>query len=634
MHRKTMIKTTIIKTYEALTAYFKSCESLVVFDSEDMGLEIEAPIIGFSFWDFKNDPVFAITNNLFEEGMPTEDLVKACNQYFPRFKAIGHNIKFDLGITKYNGIVDIPLKCDTSSMVHLFNPDLLKKLETRVRDDLGVDKKTYEQIMSERTGKATKWPSSIPEWHRYKREKIITLKSLADYAGEDAYYTGQLYLHYKPKLTADDWQIMERIEIPLIRVLRDAHYEGINVNLPYLKELDVELDAEIARLQKEIYEEAGAVFNLKSPKQVGEILFGKMGLPPQGKTASGQWAADSDVMKVLARKGYPIGQLMVDFSQVKTLSQNFVKSIPNLVSSDGRLRCSFNIDIARTGRLSSNSPNLQNQPNNKRFPVRKAYIPSSNPKSKLIVADLSQIELRVMAHCSGDKVMSKAFFDGVDIHQSVADMLTSITGHAVSRDDAKTLNFAIIYGMGPQSLALSLNISVPQAKDIIAGYQRAYKGYYRWKIDTEAYIESHRCVYNIFGRVRRLQYTRGDARSYYGALRRGVNTVIQGSAADIIKLNMIKVHEDYLKKKMRSKLLLTVHDELVVDSPENEIEDAYNILIHGMEKTVKLSVPIIAEGKVVNTWDEMKNKGFTSLLEKYKTQTIPSYLLNQDLWLN
>lgn len=613
--KMTKTRTTIISTADAFAKYLRTCESTVVFDSEDMGLAIESPIIGFSFWDFKNDPVFAITNNLFEEGMPEEEFVAVCNKYFHRLRAIGHNIKFDLGITKQNGIVDIPLECDTSSMVHLYNPDLRKKLETRVGEDLGYEKETYEQIMGK------KWPKDHAGWFDYVKKGIITLKSMSDYAGEDAYWTGQLYNHYSKLLTDDMWRIMEEIEIPLIYTLRDMHYKGVNVDGAVLSKLDVELDAEINRLQTDIYEEAGAVFNLKSPKQVGEILFDKLGLPSHKETASGARSTDTKVLKILAKEGYRVAELMVEYSSVKTLSQNFVKSIPNLVSPDGRLRCSFNIDIARTGRLSSNNPNLQNQPNNKKFPVRTAYIPTG-PGWKLLVADLSQIELRVMAHVSGDRRLSEAFHAGADIHQAVADQLS------ITRDQAKVINFAIIYGMGPDSLAATLGIPRKEAVNIIKGYESNYPGFYKWKVATEKLVERHKMVTNIFGRIRRFKYIHGDPRSYYGALRQGVNTVVQGSAADIIKINMIHAHKEYTRRNMKSSLLLTVHDELVVDCPEQEIEEAYSILMDCMENSIKLDVPIIAEGKVVNTWHDMKDKSFVSLLPNYQTLNFPHYILN------
>ena len=613
------VVTDYILTQEDFVEYMEVSKELLVVDSEDMGLNIEAPIIGFSFYDFSLNPVFVVTDNLFKEGMPQQEFVDVCNEYFPYKKAIGHNFKFDLGVTKYNGIVDIPLHADTSSMVHLHNPDLLKKLETRVKADLGYSKPTYEEIMTELNGgKRTKWPTTIAEWHRYVKDGIITLKNMGDYAGDDAYWTGQLYLHYKPLMTEDDNKIMERIEVPLIYTLRDMHHRGININLKMLQDLDVKLDAEINRLQEVIYEKTGSVFNLKSPKQVAEILYDKLGYPVLGKTNTGNRGTGSPILKKLAAKGYDVAQDMVEHSQVKTLSTSFVKAIPKLIDNDGRLRCSFNIDIARTGRLSSNTPNLQNQPNNKKFPVRKAYIPSEG--CKLIVADMSQIELRMAAHVSGDKEFYKAFWSGKDIHQTVADTL------GVTRKEAKTLNFGIIYGLGSASLADALGCKVSRAKEIIYGYRSTYSGYYKWKAKNEQYIINNLKVHDIFGRVRRLPQAK-DPALYWDAFLKGNNSVIQGSAADLIKIAMNKVHAEYMNRKMQSQLLLTVHDELVVDSPYNEIEEAQKLLVYCMENAVKLTVPTIAECKVCDTWFDMKDDSFESMLPDYIFKPFPTYLM-------
>lgn len=610
------VKTTFIKTAKALATYLMGCQGPTVFDTETTGLGIDARLIGMSFWDFKNDPVFVFTDQYFTEGIPLKELVRVCNAYFPKLKVIGHNIKYDYGVLLRNDIVDPQLVCDTSSMVHLHNPDYLKKLELRVKQDLKHDKATYEQIIEK------KWPKTLDEWFRYRDEGIITPENMGNYGGDDAYWTGKLYQHYEPKMGEDEWRLMERIEIPLIYTLRDMHDAGVNIDQGLLVVLDRQLEREIADIKNGIYDEAGAVFNLKSPKQIADILYNKMGLPCYARTKTGAPSTDAKQMKRLANEGYPMGEKMVEFSQAYTLHNNFVKAIPRLIDMDGRLRCSFNIDIARTGRLSSNGPNLQNQPNNKRWPIRKAYIPSEG--CKLLVADLSQIELRVMAHVSGDKVMSQAFWDGADIHQAVAEKL------GITRKAGKVANFGVIYGMGAEGLAELIGCTVAEAKNIIRGYGSTYKGYYRWKEETERFAEKNKCVYNIFGRIRRFAYDRNDKRSYYGMLRQACNTVIQGSAADIIKLNMIALHKEYQRRNLKSRLLLTVHDELVVDSPYNEVEEAFGILIDKMENTVKLSVPIIADGKVVDTWFNMKDDEYESLLPDFQFQAIPTYLLNNN----
>ncbi len=609
-----MIKTEIITDADTFSNYLTSLEGIPsTFDTETIGLSFEAPIIGTCHWDFneKHAPVFASSDTLFEEGIPQHQFEAVLRDHMANLKVVCHNGKYDLGVIKRRNIPDPYLIADTACMIHLHNPDLLKKLETSVYRDLGIEKKTYEQVIGK------KWPKTTDGWFDYVREGVITLDNMGQYGGEDAHDTGLLYNHYDNLLDDDAKLLNRRIENPLIFTLRDMYHEGININMPYLMALDEQLDKGLRQLEQDIYEQCGAVFNMNSGKQKAAILYDKLKMPCYKKTKGGDRSTDSNVLEMLAAEGYEVAQVMVEYSQLQKLSSGYTKSIPSMVDSDGRLRCSFNQDATRTGRFSSNNPNLQNQPNNSTYAIRRIYVPTDG--WNLIVADLSQIELRIMAHVSGDPNFSKAFHNGEDIHGRVA------TDLGIKRKQAKVVNFGILYGMGPEKLAQGIGSSVAEAKRVIAGYEGTYYGYSAWKRKTEQFARNNGYIKNIFGRVRKLPEARNDSNKglYFGALRKAVNTVVQGSAADYIKIAMNNVAEEYKKRRLRSRLLLTVHDELVVDSPPNETEQAARILVNHMETSVKLSVPVIADCKVVTNWHDMKDDDVKSILYKFQNSYSP-----------
>lgn len=591
----------LIKNKEEFISYMEGVKDLLVFDTETTGLKIDSQLLGISLYDGLRPPCFIPTDYFFTDGLYIGDIKRVACQYFPNVKiGIAHNGKFDLGVFKSNGIPDIELMWDTASMIHIYNPDLLKQLETRIKEDFGYAKPTFKSIIGKNWDKI--------DWVKDVKSGTITLNQLAKYACEDVFYTFKLYEKYRALLEQDDLlKIHDKIEIPVIKVLRDMFVRGVAIDVPLLQSMGSQVDGHLTRITNNIYNEAGCVFNLNSPKQKADILFNKLKLSSSKTTKSGAASTDAFVLEELAAKGYPIAGYMVEYSELQKLNSGYIQAIPDRVDFDGRLRADFNSNGTKTGRFSSANPNLQNQPNNDAFPIRAAFVPK--PGYKLICADYSQIELRVMGHVSKDKKFMQAFWDGQDIHGKVANDL------GIDRKQAKVVNFGVLYGMGPQKLALTLGISENEAKSIVKGYETTYDGYRTWKQQTEKFAEKHGYIRNLFGRIRRLPGAMSsDKKLFYGSLRQACNTVVQGSSADLIKLAMIQLHKKFLERGFDEGILLQVHDELVCEVPDSTAEEALHIMERTMAETVKLSVPLEVDGRILTNWAEMKAKEYNNPL--------------------
>lgn len=625
-----MFKYTLIKTADELEKYLVDLDlSLVTFDTELTGTSKDDILLGISLYDGFKQPCYISTENPYFESLSIVECRRLLNPVFKKMKGLAHNAKFDDLVLKFRKFSQIDIVEDSMLMVHTYNPDLLKKLEVRVREDLKYPKKDFKTIVGKTWDKINWDVDTKPRVDKkgVTHDALITLEIMGEYSAEDTYYTRKLRDYYKPKLIEEDLiKIHDRIEIPLIKVIRDMEYYGVSIDTKVFKDLDVDLDKGLKSLKSEIYEQAGCEFNLGSPKQLGEVLFDRLKLPVIGTTKTGGRSTDGDTMDALAAMGFEIAQSISEFSTLKTLSQNFVKPIPLMVNLDGRLRCNFQTEGARTGRFSCTKPNLQNQPNNPNYPVRKGFIPAEG--KKFVVLDWSQIELRMLAHCSRDHRLMEAFMQDEDIHQAVA------TALGISRDFAKTINFGIIYGMGAKKLALSLGISEEEAKEIIHGYYSTYEGYVDWKKVIEHKAGMNGEIKNIFGRIRRLPEARNSHNkfAYFGALRRAVNTVIQGSCADLMKIGMLRLYEHYKKEGLLANLLLVVHDEFVIEADEHvrgryyHVEQVYEDTKRIMENLIPLRVPVRADGKVCNTWEDMKNKKFKSLIGNNEFNLLDMYL--------
>lgn len=416
----------LLESIEEVEKYFNRCEedNLLTFDWETTGLEYDAIPLGLSLHQRGVGACFIPVDFFFSKGVPMNELAKICNERFSHYKLIAHNAKYDTMINKMNGIKDECYKifADTLVMVHLVNPSLDKQLEKRVAEDFGYVKKTFKEIC----GKA---------WNKinWSVEGDSLLDFLAGYAGEDTYWTTKLYYKYNPLMDEDAHRIHDRIELPLIPILRDAKIRGVLIDVPLLKEMGEQIAAELPKILDEVYEECGCVFNLNSSKQKAAVFFDKMKLPIISYSKkTGAPSTDAATFEEWDSMGIRVGALMNKYSELNKLYTGYVKAIPNLVDEHSVLRGDLNSCGTKTGRFASTGPNLQNQPNNYHFPIREAFVP--RPGYKFVNYDYSQLELRVMAHMSKDSQFMDIFLHGRDPHGEVAKSC------GITRKQAKCVN--------------------------------------------------------------------------------------------------------------------------------------------------------------------------------------------------
>lgn len=595
----------LLKSADELERFFRhlSPGSLLTFDWETTGLEFDAIPLGLSLHQKGLRPVFAPVDYFFSDAISMRDLANLCNEYFPRVKLMAHNAKYDSMISVMNGIKDenLNIVADTLVMVHLFNPELDKQLEKRVKADFGYEKKTFEEICSKKWNKI--------DWSK-EGDELLPL--LAAYACEDTYWETQLYYKYKPLLKDSDWKVHDRIELPLVNILRDAKIRGVKIDVSLLNDMK---DSAIVRREEvlnSVYEEAGCIFNLNSNPQKQKVFFEKLKLPIISTTKSGAPSTDSASAEEWAAMGYPIGKSLVEYSELQKLLSGYLESIPLLVDKNNVLRGDLNSCGTKTGRMSSSNPNLQNQPNNHDFPIRCAFVP--RPGYVFVNYDYSQLELRVMAHMSKDEKFIEIFMNGRDPHGEVAKAC------GISRKQAKVMNFGVLYGMGPDKYMREFGVDKERAIQMIDDYHNTYEGFANWKRGVESFAKKNGYVRNLFGRVRKFTevmknpYTGAiDKRKFFGELRQAVNTVIQGTGADIVKLATVAMCREFLRRKLDAHFLLQVHDEVLVEARIDQMFEVEQVVIDSMENTVHLDVPLIADGKIIANWGEMKDDSVISL---------------------
>lgn len=584
--------------------------SILTEDWETTGLDYDAIPLGLSLHQRGKNSTFVPIDYFFSKGLPMEVVAEKCNRHFKRLRLIAHNAKYDSMINVMNGIKDESCNfiADTLVMVHLVDPTLDKQLEKRVAEDFGYKKKTFEEILAEKyNGKKLKW-SNI-DW-AVMGDELLPL--LAGYAGEDTYWETKLYYRYKDALDADAWKIHNKIEMPMIKILRDAKIRGVLIDVPLLIDMGKRAQERLETAIDNIYDVAGCTFNLNSPKQKQQVFFDKLKLPIISYTKSGQPSTDADSAEQWAEMGYPIGKALVEYSELQKLLSGYINAIPNLVDEHNVLRGDLNSCGTRTGRMSSSNPNLQNQPNNHDFPIRDAFIP--RPGYVFVNYDYSQLELRVMAHMSKDEKFMHIFLTGGDPHGDVA------TRCGITRKQAKVMNFGVLYGMGPDKYERTFDVSHERALQMIDDYHKTYTGFARWKTSTENYAKKNGYVKNLFGRKRILSeaaknpYSGSvDKRKYFGELRQSVNTIIQGTGADIVKLATIAMCKQFEQKQLDAHFLLQVHDEVLIEARIDQMFEIEKVVIDCMQNTVKLDVPLIADGKILAKWGEMKDDNIQSL---------------------
>lgn len=513
----------------------------------------------------------------------------------PQIGKVGHNIKYDLIVLDRAGISLQGIFMDTMVASYLTDP-------SRLRHNLGEVSLQYLKRkmipISDLIGKGSK---SITF-------NDVPLERARDYAAEDADITWRLVDVFVSSLAQRGLKsLFNEVELPLINILARMEMAGISIDLNIFEALRKEIAVQLEILEGEVIESAGETFNINSPKQLQKILFEKLKLTPIRKTKTG-YSTDVDVLEQLSRE-HPLPEKILKFRTLEKLRGTYVEALPKLVNPHtGRIHTSFNQTVAATGRLSSSNPNLQNIPIRTALGrrIRRGFIPG-NKKNQLISADYSQIELRVLAHLSGDTQLKKAFQDDLDVHRDTAARVFRVNHDDVTADmrrRAKTVNFGVIYGMSGFGLAKSLNISMKEANRFIDNYFKQYPGVKRW-IDT--IIDKAKETGYVMTLLNRRRYVpdlkSSDANIRKAAQRIAVNTPVQGTAADVIKIAMIRL--DKALKKTNAKLLLQVHDELLVESPQEESEEVAAMMKDIMEGAVALDVPLKVDVGIGSNWDEI-----------------------------
>lgn len=570
----------------------------VAFDTETTGLDAnEADIIGMSFcWQKGKAYYVAVPDG-------RETAIAFMNIFRPVFEKedmlwVGQNIKYDLTILKWYGFELKGSTYDTMLAHYVIEPEGKHGM-----DALSAKYLHYEPISIETLiGKKGKGQGSM---------KDAPLEEVKEYAAEDADITWQLKQQLDPLLDSNDVrEIFATVENPLVPVLLDMEYEGVGIDIQFLKEYSKELEKDIKAAEESVYQQAGIAFNLASPKQLGEVLFDKMKLDDKAKkTKTGQYATGEDVLQKLSGK-HPIVDNILVFRELSKLKSTYVDALPTMINSrTGRVHTNYNQSVAVTGRLSSINPNLQNIPirTDRGREIRKAFIPREKGWV-LLSADYSQIELRIVAAISRDEAMISAFKENKDIHTATAARVYNVAEADVTKDmrrAAKAVNFGIIYGQTAFGLAGSLGIGRTEAKEIIDNYFLQYPGIKQYMDDTINYARENGYVKTLKGRKRYLADINSANQTVRGfAERNAINSPIQGTAAEMIKLAMIKVHHALKQTTLQSRMILQVHDELVFDVPENEVEELKQLVVSCMESAMTLpyDVPVNAEAGIGVNW--------------------------------
>jgi len=510
---------------------------------------------------------------------------------------IGQNIKFDIQVLGNYGIeVSGPL-FDTMIAHYLLEPDMRHNMNLLSEIYLSYSPVHIESLIGEK-GQSQKNMRSVPA------------KQLTEYAVEDADVTFQLKNIFEPRLKDEGLsELASGIEMPLIDVLADMERKGVIINGKELNAIAETLRDDIISLEKEIFSLAGTEFNISSPKQLGDILFIRLKLDDKARvTKTKQFVTSEEILQRLTHK-HPIVEKVLEYRGLRKLLSTYVEALPRLVDNKtGRIHTSFNQAVAATGRLSSNNPNLQNIPirEERGREIRKAFVPEEG--YIFFSADYSQIELRLMAHLSRDKNMISDFLSGNDIHAATASKIFGVDINDVTRDmrsRAKTANFGIIYGISSFGLSERLTIGRKEAKELIDGYFASYPGVKAYMDESIKKAREKGYVTTMFGRRRyvrdinsRNQVVRGNAE------RNAINAPIQGTAADIIKIAMVRIHEKLKAGKYRSKMILQVHDELIFEVSEPEMEEIKKMVLHEMSNAASLEVPLKVDWGTGKNWLE------------------------------
>ncbi len=569
------------------------------FDTETDGLDaLNARLVGMSFSWKAHEGWYVPVPEDEEEARavvsPFRDALESVH-----ILKVAQNLKYDMLVLENYGVrVKGPL-FDTMLAHFLLESDLRHGMDYLAETLLNYRPQPITDLIGAK-GKSQRTMREVP------------VEMAAEYAAEDADITWQLYGLLAPRLKEmGQEKLFHEVEMPLVRVLADMEREGIRLDTGALEAFSKELGRDLVELQDKIIEACGVHFNIDSPKQLGEVLFDtlKLGGEKPKKTRTGQYQTSEDVLSAMAHE-HPAIPLILDYRSLRKLKGTYVDTLPQAVDPrDGRVHTNYRQAVASTGRLSSDEPNLQNIPirTEKGREIRKAFVPR-DAHFRLLSADYSQIELRIIAHMSGDQHMQEAFHKGLDIHAATAAKVFNTPIKDVTREQrsrAKAVNFGIAYGQGAFGLSQNLGITRTEAQGIITGYFAEFPGVKRYMDETIAFCREHGYVQTLMGRRRYLPDVRSANNTVRAAAERvAINAPMQGTAADIIKLAMIRIHDWLVRKNMRSKLLLQVHDELVFDCHLDEEAVLKAHVKTLMEGAMKLDVPLVVDMNVGKNWLE------------------------------
>ena len=592
----------LVDTDEKISDLISILQSAVeiCFDTETTGIDAnEADLVGISF-SVKPGEGFYIPCPADRDGC-----IKILTQFQHLFSNklktwIGQNLKYDMLLLKWYGFELAGETFDTMLAHYVIEPEGKRNMDALAEKYLGYATVHIEELI----GKKGKNQGNMRD---------VEPEKIKDYAAEDADITLQLKNIFLPQLKEKEVEkIFYEVENPLVKVLTAMEFEGIRIDEGFLNDYSKELEKEAKAAEESVYKQAGVRFNLASPKQLGEVLFDKMQIDPKAKkTKTGQYATGEDVLLKLAANNKIVDDILI-FREFTKLKSTYVDALPLMINKKtGRVHTSYAQAVAVTGRLSSNNPNLQNIPirTERGREIRKAFIPRDKDHV-LISADYSQIELRIVAAISGDVNMCEAFKTGKDIHNATAAKVFNVAEKDVTKEmryKAKSVNFGIIYGQGAFGLAENLGISRTEAKEIIDNYKKQFPNIQKYMDETIHFAQEHGYVQTIMGRKRWLKDINSanfTVRAF--AERNAINSPIQGSAADMAKLAMIKIHAEFNKHNFKSKMLLQVHDELVFDAHKDEIEIIKPIILNCMQTALALpnGVPTNAEMGMGANWLE------------------------------
>jgi DNA polymerase-1 len=567
------------------------------FDTETTGIDpLNSEIVAIAFSWEKGSGYLVHFPESKDETLRLLDIIRPLLENQGVLK-VGQNIKFDIQVLANYGInVNGPF-FDTMIAHYLLEPDMRHNMNLLSETYLSYSPVHIESLIGEKG-------------RNQKNMRSVAVEPLKEYAVEDADVTWQLKNIFEPRLKAEGLSnLASEIEMPLIRVLADVERNGVILDREELKSITASLRGDIIALEKDIYSLAGTEFNISSPKQLGDILFVHLKLDDNARvTRTKQFNTGEEILQRIKHK-HPIIDKVLEYRGLKKLLSTYVEALPELVDKKtGRIHTSFNQAVASTGRLSSNNPNLQNIPirEERGREIRKAFIPAEG--YIFFSADYSQIELRLMAHLSGDKNMISDFLSGNDIHAATASKIFGVDIGDVTREmrsRAKTANFGIIYGISSFGLSERLTIGRKEAKELIDGYFSSYPGVKKYMDESIRHARAKGYVTTMFGRRRYLrdinsrnQVVRGNAE------RNAINAPIQGTAADIIKIAMVSIYDRLKAGEFRSKMILQVHDELIFEVYNPELEDIKNIVLHEMSDAAKLEVPLKVDWGTGKNWME------------------------------